>query len=452
MRTSHALILSALAALLSGVSIRAAEPRHPNIIWIMADDLGYADVGCYGQKEIRTPDIDRLAAEGMRFTNCYAGSTVCAPSRSVLMTGQHAGHTRVRDNAGRTGGVGPQRRVPLEPEDVTVAEVLRSAGYATGITGKWGLGEPETGGVPNRQGFDAWLGFLNQRRAHTYYPDHIWKDQEKLVLEGNAGGQRKQWVHELFTRFGLDFIKEHKKGPFFLYMAYTIPHGKYEIPSDAPYTDKPWPEKLRNYAAMVTRLDGDVGRMMALLGELGIERNTVVFFTSDNGAQFADPVFNSCADLRGHKGQLYEGGIRVPMIVRWPGRIAPGATSDLPWAFCDFLPTAAELAGARPPQDIDGISVVPALLGKRQKGRKLLYWEHPRAGLSQAVRCGDWKGIRIGPASPIELYHLKKDPSEKHNVAADHPDVVAQIEAIMKDEHVESKNWPVAKKKASSRR
>jgi len=257
--------------------------KRPNIIFIMADDLGYADLGCYGQKEIKTPNINQIAAEGTRFTHCYAGSTVCAPSRSVLMTGQHTGHTRVRGNTGKVGGVlvldngSPQRRVPLKGEDVTVAEVLKQAGYTTGITGKWGLGEPNTMGIPTRQGFDEWFGYLNQRRAHTYYPPYLWRNEEKVIFQGNKDGQRNQYSHDMFTKFALDFIHRHKKEPFFLYLAYTIPHAKYEIPSTEPYTDKPWPQDGKVHAAMITRMDADIGRIMAALKKLDIDGQTVVF-------------------------------------------------------------------------------------------------------------------------------------------------------------------------------
>lgn len=423
------------------------EPRRPNVIYIMADDLGFADLGCYGQKEIRTPHIDRLAAEGRRFLQCYAGSTVCAPSRSTLMTGLHTGHTRVRNNFGIVGGVGPQRRVPLRDDDLTVAEVLKKAGYATAITGKWGLGEPGSSGLPNKQGFDEWFGYLNQRRAHSYYPDYIWKNQQKYLLEGNLDGKRGQYTHDLFTEFALEFIERHRAGPFFLYMAYTIPHAKHEVPSDAPYSQKGWPEKLKNYAAMVTRLDRDVGRIMALLRKLDVDRQTIVFFTSDNGAAFVDPTFKSTGNLRGRKGNLYEGGIRVPMIARWPRQIEPGSTSRQVWAFWDFLPTAAELAGTRPPEDIDGISMLPALLGKKQEGHEFLYWEISSGGYQQAVRHGRWKAVRNRWTQPLELYDLTKDPGEKQNVAEEHPRVVARIEAYLKTARSESENWPTPGKK-----
>ncbi len=380
------------SALLSGCSIAkpTAGPwgKRPNIIFIMADDLGYGDLGCYGQKVIKTANIDRLAAEGTRFTQCYAGSTVCAPSRSVLMTGLHTGHTRIRGNFGHAGGVGPQRRVPLRTEDVTVAEVLKKAGYVTGITGKWGLGEPGTTGVPNRKGFDQWLGYLNQRNAHSYYPPYLWRNEEKMMLEGNKEGQQKQYTHDLFTEFALDFVRSHKNEPFFLYLPYTIPHSKYQIPSTEPYSDKPWSQDAKVHAAMVTRMDGDIGRIMSLLKELGIDERTVVFFCSDNGAAKRwDGVFDSSGPLRGSKRDMYEGGIRTPMIVRWPSKIAGGKVSDAVWYFADVLPTLAELAGVMSSKDIDGVSVLATLLGKKKiSDDRFLYWEFYERGFQQALR------------------------------------------------------------------
>ncbi len=430
---------------------KGAAAKRPNIIFIMADDLGYGDLGCYGQKEIKTPNIDRLADEGTRFMQCYAGYTVCAPSRSVLMTGQHTGHTRVRGNFGKVSGTlvldngSPQRRVPLEPEDVTVAEVLKQAGYVTGITGKWGLGEPGNTGIPNRQGFDEWFGYLNQRRAHTYYPPYLWHNEKKLILEGNADGRQEQYSHDMFTDFALDFIRRHKRGPFFLYLPYTIPHAKYEIPSTEPYTDKPWPADAKVHAAMITRMDADIGRIMALLKELAIDTRTLVFFCSDNGAASRwEGIFDSSGQLLGKKGDIYEGGIRTPMIVRWPGKVPAAKTSNAVWYFADLLPTLAELAGTEPPPNIDGISVLPALLGRPQRtDDRFLYWEFIGRDLQQVVRWRNYKTVRPAPNKPLELYDLNKDISEEHNIAAEHPDVIAKIEDYLKTARTDSPNWPV---------
>ncbi|MBN1420474.1 MAG: arylsulfatase [Planctomycetes bacterium] len=448
----------ALSRTRGGAAIRGADPdgRKPNIIFILADDLGYGDLGCYGQKRVKTPNIDRLASEGMRFTQAYAGSTVCAPSRCSLMTGLHTGHARVRGNA----------LVPLRPEDVTVAEVLEAAGYATGIVGKWGLGEPGTTGVPNRQGFDAWFGFLNQAHAHNYYPDYLWRDEERHEIPENRDDARKVYAHDLFTREARAFLKEHKDHPFFLYLAYTIPHannelgGKtgngMEVPSDAPYSSESWPQPQKNHAAMITYMDRDIGGILDLVKELGIEEDTIVFFSSDNGPHREGggdaAFFGGSGPLRGIKRDLYEGGIRVPMIVRWPGRIRAGSTSDQVWAFWDFPPTAAELAGAKAPAGIDGISMVPALLERPQRNHEYLYWEFHEGGFKQAVRMGDWKAVRLGTARPIELYDLAADIGERTNVAKEHPDVVARIEAILRAARTDSPDFPIRERKPAAKK
>ncbi len=452
-------MLALLASTVEGATGPKAA-RTPNIVFILADDLGYGDVGCYGQSRIQTPNIDRLAAEGRRFTQCYAGSTVCAPSRCCLMTGVHTGHARVRGNTDAA----------LRPEDVTVAEVLKNAGYATGLVGKWGLGEAGSTGVPNRQGFDEFFGYLNQKHAHNAYPEFLWRNEARYPLVGNRIGQsdgvsveRAQYAQTLFMNEALAFLEEHKDGPFFLYLASTLPHANnergraegngMEVPSDAPYSDRSWPQAQKNYAAMITWLDRDVGRLMRTLKELGLDENTIVFFTSDNGPHKeggADPAFfQSSGTLRGFKRDLTEGGIRVPMIARWPGHIEAGTVSDQMWAFWDFLPTAAELAGTDAPKGIDGISMLPAILdGKAQAEHPPLYWEFHERGFHQAARMGDWKGIRLGTTRPLELYDLSTDPGESKNVASSHPDVVAKIEAYLKDARTDSTEFPIREPKA----
>jgi arylsulfatase A-like enzyme len=438
----------------------AEQAPRPNVIMVLADDLGYGEVGCYGQRQIRTPNIDRLAAEGVRFTQCYAGSTVCAPSRCCLMTGLHTGHARVRGNA----------LVPLDPQDATVVELLKTAGYRTALVGKWGLGEPGSTGVPNRKGFDYFFGYLNQVHAHNFYPDYLWRNEEKFPLPGNVvekgvASKRTTYSHDLFTQEALKLIEQKSDKPFFLYLAYTIPHanneaGKQgmEVPSDAPYSDKAWPQQQKNHAAMITRLDADVGKLVKRLQELKLDEKTVIFFSSDNGPHKeggADPkFFGSSGPLRGIKRDLYEGGIRVPTIAHWPGRIKAGAVSDQVWAFWDFLPTAAELAGAKPPEKLDGISMVPALLGEKQAGRPqpnhdFLYWEFHEGGFSQAVRMGDWKLVRrpYGKDPAPELYNLKNDVGEAKNVAGEYKDVIAKIEAYLKDARTDAKQWPVPPRK-----
>lgn len=440
----------------SGTTLSGEE--RPNIVFIMVDDLGYGDLGCFGQREIKTPRIDSIAEQGLRFTHCYAGSPVCAPSRSVLMTGQHAGHTRVRGNTGRggvTGLGGRPGRVPLEASDVTVAEILKEAGYATGMAGKWGLGEPGTSGLPNDQGFDFWFGFLNQRRAHNHYPEYLWLNRQRFELPGNTGGREQQYAHDQMTGFALHFIREkvaeNRNRPFFLYVPYTVPHSDFAVPDLGPYADKSWSDKEKAYAAMITRMDGDVGKMMDLLDELKIADNTVVFFCSDNGA--ADRYegrFDSSGVLRGRKRDMYEGGIRTPMIVRWPGKIAAGETSAVPWMFADFLPTAAELAGTETPAglSLDGTSIMPTLTGSVQPelGTRFLYWEFFEKGFQQASRWKNWKAIRTKPGEALLLFDLAEDPGESTDVAAQNPDVVELFENFLRSARTESSSWPVRTK------
>lgn len=415
----------------------------------MADDLGVHDLGAYGQQQIKTPEIDHLAKEGTRFTQFYAGASVCAPSRSVLVTGLHTGHTRVRGNMSKVGGVvgesGEKGRVPLKDEDVTIAEVLKSAGYATGITGKWGLGEGHNSGTPNRQGFDQWFGYLNQNQAHSYYQKSIWLNEEKFDLVGNLDGQKTQYTHDLFTGFALNFIRTHQARPFFLYLPFTIPHATHEVPELGEYASQDWPQEAKAYAAMVTRLDQHVGLILDLLDELKLRDNTVAFFCSDNGgpAPFQD-IFETNGELRGKKGQVYEGGLRAPMIVRWPGHVKPDVVSDAVWYLADVLPTLADIAGVEAPPALDGVSVVPTLQGRSQDlSNRYLYWEQTSNGFEQAVRFRNWKAIRHQWGGSIELYDLKNDPSERSNVAESNSQVLQLIEEYLKTAHVESPDWPV---------
>jgi arylsulfatase A-like enzyme len=378
------------------------------------------------------------------------------------MTGMHNGHNRIRDNL--------PHNVWLRPDDLTVAEVLKQAGYRTGTIGKWALGDPGSWGVPNYQGFDYWYGHLKQDLAIYYYPTHLWENDRIVMLQdlvmvndvgkmvGNRGGQRIKYTHDLFTEKAVSFIERHREDPFFLYLAYTLPHfsdypadspDHYMAPSDEPYADKDWPQIAKNYAAMISRMDRDVGRIMALLKKLGIDENTIVFFTSDNGAYLGSAptkeFFDSNGMLRGGKRDLYEGGIRIPMIARWPGKVPAGCVSEQAWAFWDFLPTAAELAGLPVPKDIDGISMLPALLGEPQKSHEYLYWDygHVRKTYKQAVRMGDWKGVRNGAKSPVELYNLASDLGETKDVASKYPKVVSQIEEIMKSAPSDSEDYPI---------
>ena len=428
-----------------------ASTPTPNVIFILCDDLGYNDLGCYGGSVIPTPHLDDLAASGTRFTQCYTGAPICAPSRCVLNTGKHTGHCRVRDNFGRVGGVGEQKRVPLEPEDFTVAELFKQSGYATGMTGKWGRGEPDTTGVPTRKGFDEWFGYLNQRNAHTYYPPYLWRNETKVDLEGNRDGGQGDYSHDMIVEFALDFIRSHAADPFYLHIPWTLPHGGYEIPSVEPYEDMPWTDDEKVYAAMVSRIDRQVGEIVAVLDELGIRDDTLLFFGSDHGAARRwEGVFDSCGALRGQKGVVYEGGIRTPMICSWPGRIPAGRVSDQVWYYAAFLPTVAEVIGGETPEDVDGVSILPTLLGEPQDltGR-FLYWEFYGSGFQQAVRYGDWKAVRPsterGLDEPLALYDLVTDISESSDVASKHPTVVAAMEEFLGGCRVDSPNWPLAR-------
>lgn len=436
----------------SGGSIK----KQPNIIFILADDLGYGNLGSYGQKLIKTPHLDQLAQEGTRFTQCYAGSPICAPSRNVLMTGQHLGHTRLRGNHAKIGGIGPEGRVAIELENITVAEVLKKAGYVTGASGKWGLGEPQTTGIPTKQGFDEWLGYLNQDHALEYFPEFLWQNDDILYMENNKGLNKNTYSQDAFTDFAMNFIRRHKDTPFFLYLPLTIPHGphdKLSIPNTDPYSNRPWGIKEKIFATMISYMDADVGRILSLLQELKLDEDTIVFFSSDNGGlKTFDERFDNNGPLRGHKGDLLEGGIRVPMIVKWKNRVKEGKVSNDVWYFADFLPTAAELAGISPPSDIDGISMLPLLLGKSPNDPdRFLYWENhwkvdqvfQERGFQQAVRWKNWKAFSQAPDAPLELYDLSKDLSENYNLSSQHPKVVRIIENYLKTARNNSLNWPL---------
>ncbi len=433
--------------LLALTQLSAAD--KPNIVFIMADDLGYGDLGCYGQRIIATPNIDRLAAQGIRFTQAYAGSSVCAPTRAIVMTGRHNGHAAVRDNV-------PHYDTYLQDDDVTVAEVLKSVGYRTGGIGKWSLGDAGTVGRATKQGFDMWFGYLNQDHAHYYYTEYLDDNDARLELKGNTDS-RQHYSHDLMTERALRFIRESKDEPFFFYGAYTLPHfssakedpTRFTVPSDAPYTDKDWSQKEKNFAAMMSMLDRDVGRIVELIDELRLTKKTLIIFTSDNGPYGGAPKrFDSGGPLRGVKRELYEGGIRVPFIARWPGRIPSGKTSDEVIAFWDILPSFAELAGAAVPDGTDGISIVAALEGEKiANPHEYLYWDygHCRSRYDQAVRLGSWKGVRRGRDSKVELYHLSHDVGETKDVAASEPEVVRQIERIMQTAATPSPRYPVGK-------
>ena len=432
--------------------LHAKKSNNPNIIYILADDMGVYDLGCYGQEMIQTPHLDKMAQEGIRFTEHYAGSTVCAPSRGALMTGLHTGHGYVKGNF----AMQHEGNLALPSETVTVAEVLQSAGYKTGVIGKWGLGGPNDHGHPNAQGFDYSFCYLDQRLAHEYYPDHLWRNYEKVVLNNNL------YSHDLFAKDALRFIRQNSEEPFFLYLPFTVPHGKYQVPDDKPYSDKAWPQPEKNYAAMITRMDRDIGQLFSLLDSLGIDENTVVFFASDNGGtKRMSPFFNSNGPYRGFKGDMYEGGIRAPLIVRWPGKISQGQTSEHISAFWDMLPTFAEIAGTTASENMDGISFLPELLNQSQQEHDFLFWsyftynygwnpgsENPRNQLqSQAVRMGKWKAVRENlkknPDASIELYNLSEDIGEENNVAEQFPAIVEKMEQIFKEEYKNTEYFTV---------
>jgi len=447
---------AALAAGLAGSSMgnpgeAAQNPRsRPNIVFIFADDLGYGNLGCYGQKRIKTPNLDRMAAEGMRFTQAYAAATVCAPSRCGLMTGKHTGHATVRGNAWPELG--------LRKDESTVAQLLQRAGYRTALIGKWGLGGYDVDSHPNDRGFDRFYGFLNQVFAHNSFPEHIWDNKTETYLKGNWFNQRKQFANDLFTEKALEFVDQQDGSlPFYLYLSYTTPHANNErgqidpngmdSPDFGDYAKEDWPDAEKAFAAITSRMDADVGKMLAKLEEKGFGKNTLVFFTSDNGPHregHHDPdFFDDNGPLRGIKRDVYEGGIRVPMIARWPGVVAAGKESNFVWAGWDFLPTAAELAGAPVPNDVDGISIASVLKGTGTvPSRDYLYWEFHERGFHQAIRQGDWKLVRQGPSFQVELYDLKNDIGETRNLVAEKPDVVKQLLPLFRQARTENPNFP----------
>jgi len=448
------------AAAFAALTAAQAPPARPNIILIQADDLGYGDLSAYGQTHFRTPSLDALAAGGTRFTQYYAGSTVCAPSRTALLTGRHTGHASIRGNL----------ELPLPEADVTLAMALRGAGYRTAVIGKWGLGNPGTSGEPAKKGFDYSFGFLDQRHAHRQYTDHLFRNSERSPTD-----LEHDYVNDLFTRETLSFVDAADPRPFFVYLNYTVPHAELRAPEEAmqpwrgkfpetpfvnkrgdavptgtdqevaPYRSQETPKAA--FVAMITRMDRDIGAIAERLRARGIDRNTLVLFTSDNGPHQeggADPqYFTSSGGLRGVKRDLYEGGIRVPLIASWPGTIPAGRVSDTPWAHWDMFPTLAGIAGANTPPGLDGTSMVRALRGQRQPEHAPFYWEFHERGFQQAARMGKWKAVRLAKDAALELYDLDRDPGEAANVAAANPDVVKRLEAYLESARTESALWPI---------
>jgi arylsulfatase A-like enzyme len=456
------LVCTAAVWAAAGPAARVGQPRPsgPNIVIIQADDLGYGDLSAYGQAEFKTPSIDRLAAEGIRFTQYYAGSTVCAPSRSALMTGMHTGHAWIRGNG----------EFPLREEDVTVAMALRDAGYRTAVIGKWGLGRPGTTGQPDRKGFEYSFGFMDHRHAHRQFTDHLYRNNERIETDAEH-----DYANDLFTREAAAFIEKADARPFFVYLNYTVPHAELRVPDESltamrgkfpetPYVNaaadakttgpddrslgyRSQPTPKAAFAAMITRMDRDIGWLAGLIRDRGIEARTLIMFTSDNGPHQeggAQPAFfKSAGGLRGIKRDLYEGGIRVPMIARWPGTIPAGRVSAHVWAHWDLFPTLAELAGARVPSGLDGMSMARALGGEPQPTHDYFYWEFHERGFQQAVRMGPWKAVRSKKDAPLELYNLDSDPAEQHDVAAAHADVVKKIDDYLRTARSESTLWPI---------
>jgi arylsulfatase A-like enzyme len=462
-----ALVIALWAGVESPVAYPAQQQVRPNILLIQADDLGYGDLSAYGQSRFQTPALDRLAREGMRFTHYYAGSTVCAPSRAALMTGFHTGHSYIRGNGSlQTGG-----DTPLGPEDVTIAEVLKDAGYRTAVIGKWGLGQPGTTGQPDRQGFDYAFGFLDHRHAHRQYTDHLYRNGARIDVDLD-----RDYVNDLFTREAAALIERDDARPFFIYLNYTVPHAELRAPDAAmapfrnrfperrfanPPADKrpagarpevaslgyrSQPEPYAAFAAMITQMDRDIGRLVDLVRARGLDRQTLILFASDNGPHQeggANPAFfKSSGGLRGIKRDLYEGGIRVPLIARWTGTIPAGRVSNHAWAHWDMLPTLAEFAGAKSPAGLDGRSMTRALRGQPQPSHDFFYWEFHERGFQQAVRMGKWKAVRLKPGAPLELYDLESDPREAHDVAVGNAAIVARIEEYLETARTESERWP----------
>jgi arylsulfatase A len=441
-----------------GASLPAPAAPKPNIIFILSDDIAQGDLGCYGQKLIQTPNLDRMAAEGTRYMQAYCGTSVCAPSRSSLMTGLHMGHCPIRANR----EIQPEGQMPLPEGTFTVARLLKSQGYSTACIGKWGMGMFDTSGSPFRMGFDHFFGYNCQRHAHSYFPRYLYRGDQRFELPGNTGaGKGETYAQNLIADETLQWVRANRDRPFFLFYAITLPHGRYEIDDQGIYQDRDWTEQQKNYAAMITRLDSDIGRLLDLLKELEIDENTLVIFSGDNGSSFSPQseigrLFDQTMGgrLRGFKRGMYEGALRQAAIARWPGQVPAGRVTEEPWAFWDFLPTVAELTGATLPDGVttDGLSLVSFLQGGPAPKREYFYWELHEGRPIQAIRFGDWKAVRNGPAAPLELYDLKNDVGETTDLAAQQPDVVARAEELLKAARVEDPNWPFEDRRPAAKK
>ncbi len=430
----------------------------PNFIFILSDDLAQGDCGSYGQKLIKTPNLDRMAREGTRYEQAYSGTSVCAPSRTSLMTGLHMGHSPIRGN--RQAQPNQEGQKPLPDGTFTVAKLLKSAGYSTAVTGKWGMGMFDTSGSPLNVGFDRFFGYNCQAHAHSYFPTHLYDDAKRIDLPGNDGnksinGKGEVYAQNLIADETLKWVREHKEKPFFLFYAITLPHDIHQIDNQGIYKNQPWTDQQKNYAAMVTRLDSDVGRLLDLLVELGIDKNTLVMFAGDNGSSFSSesPVgklFDQTmgGKLRGFKRSMYEGALRQASFAWWPGTVPAGRVTDEPWAFWDFLPTVAELSGAKIPASVksDGLTLASFLKGGSAPKRDYFYWELHEGTPIQAARWDDWKAVRNGISKPIELYNLKTDQSEAKDIAKENPELVSKAAAIFKSARVDDPAWPLTEK------
>jgi arylsulfatase A len=445
--TSLLFVFSVFAVVLPSLGISPEE--RPNIIYILSDDLAQGDVGAYGQKLIQTPNLDRMAAEGTRFTQAYCGTSVCAPSRASLLTGLHSGHCPIRANR----EIKPEGQKPLPPETPTIASLLKKAGYATACIGKWGMGMFDTPGSPLKKGFDHFYGYNCQRHAHNYFPTYLYNDDQRFTLDGNDGKTTgKTYAQNLIADESLRWIRSVKDRPFFLFYSVTIPHGRHEIDAFGTYGDKPWTDLQKAYAAQVTRLDSDIGRVLSLLKELGLDEQTLVITSGDNGSSFSPEseigrLFEQSSNgLRGYKRTLYEGALRQASIARWPGHVPAGRLSNSPWAFWDFLPTAAELAKAPVPEDLksDGVSLVSFLKGGEAPAREGFYWELHEGKPQQAARVGNWKAVKVSPADPVQIYDLSADPAESHNLAETHPEKLAMLTEFMARSRTAHPDWPLA--------
>jgi arylsulfatase A len=453
MRLLPVLLLTALATLALG---------KPNFIFILSDDLAQGDCGSYGQKLIKTPHLDRMAREGTRYQQAYCGSSVCAPSRTSLMTGLHMGHSPIRANREAQ----PEGQKPLPEGTFTVAKLLKSAGYSTAVTGKWGMGMFDSSGSPFKMGFDRFYGYNCQRHAHSYFPTYLHDNDRRFDLPGNDGNKRidgkgKVYAQQLIADETLNWVRKQKDQPFFLYYAITLPHGTFQIDDQGIYKDKPWTEQQKNYAAMVTRLDRDVGRLLDLLVELGIDKNTLVMFAGDNGSSFPpDSEIGKLFDqtmggkLRGFKRSMYEGALRQASFAWWPGTVPAGRVSEEPWAFWDYLPTVAELSGAKIPDEVktDGFSLASYLKGGSAPKRDYFYWELHEGTPIQALRWNDWKAVRNGPSKPLELYDLKNDVGETRNLAAEKPELVEKAAALIKSARTDDPDWPLTARKPAGKK